>query len=897
MANQKRRRLSILLELFLDAVLLLLFMAQAFVGSCFLIYGYLPLPTEWGNRQLAGKLPPDLILRVDAFRLRPNGSINLVGIDLKAAGIQQSLLKAEHTEIGLQWQRAFELPRIENLVLSGGTLFIPSVYSPDGYHRPLLQRVAFRLLPGESHWQVDRFAALHKDVRLRGAFQIPRGAESAGTLDVDPIVNAVYTRAAKFSQQTTRIHYFETPTVTFQMDVVDAGTQQIDLHISSRSLQHPEATAGNVQLRGSVRVQGSELTPVTAPRISAGSFELPRYGLRAEGLRATLPPDQLKGLLAGDWPQVNLAARSIDFKDFHLDAPILRIATRDFPSIDFRGATGSPYGAVQIDGRLNTELRDGAIRAQGNVDLLQLVPPSFEGKLPGITFESPPYCELHLQFKPGFDVDRAELKAQVAELQVAGLRFDHIEARASYAEGLYAIEDLYLRRNQQWLDLTFSLDSKSQDYRVSLIGSAVPYDYNALLPEWWAAIFRDFDFSQCRDSFGDFIIYGNTRRKTSDLYYGRAEAHGVRYKDVFLDQGQLIVRGRGPYTELHDLQATSGQGWARGRICFASRLDEVKGPVSVRLDLEAKLSLDQAAKLFGGNPARIIAGFETDARPLSRLRGAIFNSAYPQYAGKSFFDLSAVCDAPLRFKGIPLDHLTFDLYGRSEVTYLRNVELGYAGGQARAAIDVFTPPGQANSLRYRFVLKDAQQARALQSLPRFNQIGESLESSEPVVESAGKQARADLTLQGEGPVEDPFLHRGFGRFEIRNERLGTIQLLGPLSRILQNTQLNFTSFNLDTMLGEFRYQDEYVYFNPLQIDGPRTQIQAPGQLRLTDQSLDMQVGVSLFGNVGNPDSRLRQFRDILIKPLPNLLRFELTGTVTKQKLRSLYDPRNFIPRF
>ncbi len=158
-------------------------------------------------------------------------------------------------------------------------------------------------------------------------------------------------------------------------------------------------------------------------------------------------------------------------------------------------------------------------------------------------------------------------------------------------------------------------------------------------------------------------------------------------------------------------------------------------------------------------------------------------------------------------------------------------------------------------------------------------------------------ARVDIKIHGEGPAEDPFLHTGFGRFEIRNDQLGSIQLLGPLSKILQNTLLNFTTFNLNKMSGDFRYQNEDVQFDPLRIDGPRTQINTPGTLDRKDQSLAMCVNVSLFGNAGNPDSNLRKLGDLITKPLPSLLQFDLTGTLKKQKLRSLYDPRNLIPRF
>ena len=97
------------------------------------------------------------------------------------------------------------------------------------------------------------------------------------------------------------------------------------------------------------------------------------------------------------------------------------------------------------------------------------------------------------------------------------------------------------------------------------------------------------------------------------------------------------------------------------------------------------------------------------------------------------------------------------------------------------------------------------------------------------------------------------------------------------------------------MHGDFLYEDDLVTFDPLRIDGDRTQINTPGTLCLSDQTLNMNVEVKLFGNAGKPGSKLRKIGDLIAKPIPNLLQFELTGTLKDQKLRSLYDPRNLIP--
>ena len=217
MPRIKKLHLVTMLELFFDATLLLIFMAQAFVVGCLLIYGHLPIPTNWGNQLIAKKLPSGIVLRIDGIRLRSDASIEFEGIEVRAANIEQSLFRADAAELKLRWQGFNIMPRVESLLLSKGTLFAPSVYSPDGYHSPVLEHVTFRLVSSDDTWKVDRFAALHESIRLRGSFDLPTFMED-GTeaLDIDMAINSFYTQAATLSQQKELISYFLTPTVAFK---------------------------------------------------------------------------------------------------------------------------------------------------------------------------------------------------------------------------------------------------------------------------------------------------------------------------------------------------------------------------------------------------------------------------------------------------------------------------------------------------------------------------------------------------------------------------------------------------------------------------------------------------------------------------------------------------------
>ena len=895
MPRIRKLHLVNMLELFFDATLLLIFMAQAFVIGCLLIYGYLPIPTNWGNQLIAKRLPPGVVLRIDGIRMRSDASIEFEGIELRAANIEQSLFCADAAELELAWQGFNIMPRAESLLLSKGTLFAPSVYSPDGYHSPILEHVTFRLVSSDDTWKVDRFAALHESIRLRGSFDLPTFMkDGAEALDIDMTINSFYTQAATLSQQKERISYFLTPTVAFKSRHLDADTTQIEMRISSQEMQHAKANAKKIQLLGVVQFAKGKLVPISVIRLTADYLDVPPFNLTAESLRVQLPCEDFANVLSGEWPRLNLAAKQLNLRNFELVTPILRIDSKAYPLISFQGSANSLKGAIDLNGQLNAKTWSAQVHALGCLDLIKLIPEEFTEKIPKIVPETLPYYELKLDFEDGFDLKHTDLTAQFESLKVNELTFDHVNAHASYANGLFVIEDLYFRRQQQWLDLTFCLDTRSFDYHGSLIGSAVPCDYNSLLPDWWAAIFENVDFSHSDYNLSDFTIYGNTKRQSPDLYYGYTEASKVSYKDVVFDEAKLIVRGRASYCELHDINVRKGQDWARGDIAIASRRDEVKSPVSIRLDMEAQFPLAEAGKLFKSDIAAVITDFKTTSTPLIQLEAAIFNKAYSEYLDKSYIDLSANIDHPLTYNDVPLDHLSFKLFGRSQVTHLREVKLGFADGHATAMIDIFKPIGATNSLSYALDLKDADQKQALRDLPQIDHIEGSLQSNK-TTKPGRENARIDLNIQGQGPTEDPFKHQGFGHFEIRNDKLGTIQLLGPLSKMLQSTQLNFTSFNLSKMRGNFLYKDDLVTFDPLRIDGDRSQIDAPGTLCLSDQTLNMNVEVKLLGNAGKPGSKLRKIGDFITKPIPNLLQFELTGTLKDQRLRSLYDPRNLIP--
>ncbi|HKK18880.1 MAG TPA: AsmA-like C-terminal region-containing protein [Opitutales bacterium] len=892
MSSRQRSRVASFIELFLDGFLLLCFIIQAFLLFCVLAYGQLPLPTNWLSKTINDKLPAGISITADNYFLTLGGTVRVENLAVSLEGIRQPVFDADYADLEFSL-RGFEngdLPLGEYIV-SNARLWLPAVYSPSGKHSVILNDIALRLIPVKSGFEIDSFAARHEDIRLRGSVKWKGGPDSQPPEDLRRKMDLFYKQVAKVLKEKPRIEGFSQPTISFEVSSENGHPLNIRSRISSRSYDQAQLRARNLTLDASLSLSDQTLLSESPVLLQADAVESPVYKTRATRLKAKVDRDGWEALLKRQWPDMEVVAETLEVEGIRLDSPRLSLGLEAFPQIAFEGYTSGLEGAVRFAGSIHADSRRGNLQAAGSIDLLEIAPEELSGRLPAIKVKRAPYYNLSVDWGEGFSIANADLRARVDELEVEGLSFDHIRLRSSYSGGKYSIDQLYLRRNWQWLNLGFDLDGSTGDYALTLKGFAKPYDYNAILPDWWGRIFKDFDFEKVGDGLGDFVIRGNTNRKAADFYFGHVTARNVAYKGVWVEKGELFVRGRGPYAEIYRLDAQNGNGFARGDIRFASRLDEVRGPVSLRLDLETKLALGDAKKLFDENISEILSDFETDGLPETRLKGAIFNSAYPEFAGLSYIDIKAACPFPLTFKDIPLENLSFDLYGREEMTYLRNMALGYAGGRADASADILSGGDEPVQTRFILSLKGANQNEAISRIADFRISDESLSKE------ALAKGRLDFDLHARGPVEKPLHMEGFGSFRIQNEELYAIQLFGPLSRLVQNTRFGFTSFALDEMEASFALDDGIVDFRKLVVNGPRTRLEAPGKLDLDDLSLDMRVSVYLFGNAGNPESNIRKIGEFITRPIPNILEFELTGTPSDQTWRSLYDPRKFIPIF
>jgi hypothetical protein len=774
---------------------------------------------------------------------------------------------------------------------------MPAVYAPNGKRTAILERVAFHLTPTEGLIRIDSFAALHDDIRLRGSIDWPLGQTMArNDAAIIPPIENFYKLIAKSLTEKKRFSPFIEPTLEFALTAQESDLVDVSAHLSCQHLKYEHATGTDFSLKADFTIQNGEFTPMSPLLLQAEEITIPRFDFSANAITAHIAVEQWSDLLNGNWPNFEISAHRISTHRIELKSPQVKISPSNFPELKFSGSTSGLNGGVAFSGQLNSNNQSGEIHANGSVDLFTLFPKSALAKLPTLSFGSTPYYDLSVQLREGFQLEKTSFRINAHQITANDLTFDHILAEGSYHEDTLKLDKVLIDRDQQWINATFQLNYTSNEFKLALFGAALPNQYGSILPTWWDNIFKDIKFDSKSMSYGDFMIHGRSTPQRDTFFFGHASATNLAYKKAHIDKAELIVRGRGNYVELDNITAQSGKGWAKGSIGFTSAPFPSNGLRSVRYEFDSLMPLQIASKIFGGQVAKIISDFEVPQLPKVKLKGVMFNDSDARYGNEDALHLEADIRSPITFHNTPFDYLHFKLYNHQKNIFLRDVEFGYADGTGTATIDILGDQHIKHLLRFQLSLKNANQAKAIDQIPSFN---DSKSDLTPKRDDADKQAKStgtlDLNLHAEGPLDNMYQFDGYGDFKIINNQLGSIQLLGPLSSLLQNTRLNFTSFNLNQMAAAFKIDQTLLHINELTIDGPRTQIWAEGTLKIPDQALDMKVSVSLFANMGNPNSAISTFRKLITSPLPNLLIFHLTGTLHDQKIRSQFDPRNFIP--
>ncbi|MGC6455414.1 MAG: AsmA-like C-terminal region-containing protein [Coraliomargaritaceae bacterium] len=842
-------------------------------------------------------------MAASSYRLGLNGKIEAFGLKAFREENNKPIFDADSAKI--EWSiQARKKPALQftDIVLSGGTFYQPAVHSPDGMHSILLSELAMDLQLQKDRLLANAVCAKMGDWTLRGQMNLGQlTAVSEKGESVHPL-DSFYKIAAQIQTFKTEHDYLKQPTIDFKIQSNDVVGAQIDLLISTQSVDYSTAHIKQATLDIAFRLNGQELSLRKPVLLNGSRIDIPSHGLSATDASCWLQTNKIDKLLNQQLPQIDFSAQKIAYADNQLNHSLFRLKEISSGCIHLSGSTSFGGSVSRMKGIYDLKESSGNLQASGRLSwpsIIHKLPEGVQKKLPSVQFHQELDYEAKIDLTENNKLTSVYFDVKTKKVTVDDLLFNAIQVKGRYEDGTTQIDTLKAYRDDQHVHASGEFNNKEKNLHILAHGDIQPKDYSKILPTWWGGIFKDFTFKPDVAVQADFAVRSAYTEKAATDFFGEVSLKDATYSKVPLEEARITVKGNPLHIHLDISEVASSEGSFAGSIDLTRRQDGIPSLVALHLNVETELSIDGTRKLIGEILYnRIVGDFTFTERPKIKLHGSsYFTSRYPEYKNKSYFSFQADANGPLVYSGAPIDYLRLNGYSDDAVTQLRDINFGYADGFGNGVIDLWSRPRKPDTLCFKMQLNNADEQKAIAYLPALDSLEDNFQTKQEIKSNSTSHAGSgslDAYLHAIGPLDDPYNYSGNGNFTIRDKQLGAIQLLGPLSILLQGTALGFTSFELNEMSAQISLEKEIVQFTDLQVNGPLTRIEASGSMGLESQMLDMRVAVHLFGNTSNRKNPIIQITN-LVNPLSTLLQFELSGTLEKQKWRSIYDPRKLIP--
>ena len=814
------------------------------------------------------------------------GHLRAQGFEISLAGSEERIARSESALMGLDLSD-LTLGRVSfnSFQLTNATLFCPAMYSSSGLTESVLERLHCQLRRAGGRWEVRQmnFRAHNLRVSVGGFWQFrPPRKRGDDTGPVKPLTERYIDFCLRMLELREPLQNMKEPVLTVHMNVEGLGYVMADLDINGDEWKLP----------GGVR---------------SGPFRLLAEDVRLHDYRTIRPVRLTTEYLDGgqNWQTGNLQAlvfvnslhpeailhpSRILFSTPRLEAWGIKArnisgsaATRAYPEISGQVFLQLNGGHVKLRGEIDAENGTGILHIDSTADIENLLQ---HPRLPDNAlsryweFQTPPRIRCSLSIAEGFTFGQSVFDLDAKHVRFKGMRFARVRARGRYENGLLSLSRLTVENPGSRVSGSFEQHRHTRDYRFLLTGSAYPSDLNPVMLDWWDRLWAKFqlDGGPFR---GDIDVRGRWRQLDKTRIFAAAEGEGFSFRGVELEKCRAKIWATHRYAEIFDLEGERPEGNGGGAIYWLKpEGSKGLGSSATFLDIETEIDLTAVLSLAGGYLNTIGDNFELTAPPQMHVRGIFWNGDKNNPVRTNIF-VRARSNAPLTFRGIPLDFLSMDARFQGSRSLFDNLSFGLAGGrgQGRFSFDMVEKPGH---LEFYVDLTGADYLKTLDSLslqPSSNLPQIQNKKSEGNQKKAGK---LDLHLSATGIPNELLSFKGEGEIKIVDADLAMVQIFGDLSRLLTVTGIKFTTIDLDEAHGHFTFDEGRISFPELMLTGPHTIIRAKGDILMPDLNLDFNVNVFLLKKSAIP---VFEILGSLLQPLSYAFGVGLRGTVKMPEWR------------
>lgn len=804
------------------------------------------------------------------------------------------------------------------------SLTLPALLSPTGAPQPILESGEFRLslAPGADAWTVDQASA--RLLSIPAAFagtlpalpsgDTPRPAPAVLARDFLRQGAAIYQRLAQLPLDRLRV-----VRVDLAPDRFALSTELPQLSLSDyRALPNTLPDVSFEQVRATLHIP-----------LDHASVEPGQLVLHARRLHAPAPLD-----VEGEDVHLRLATHSRTLRPTPADeqrlalslaAARVRKTDLDLPAVplvaDARLAVANRVLDLDISARLadapwNARFsgsvvdRAGALAAAGELtpalldELRRFLP---EKARPVLELADPVSVALSAELAPGAKPARVVARASAGRAVAGKVPFDRAGAVLLYepSSRLLRADELLLVQADSLAAGSYEMDTETLDFRFLLGGRLRPMAIEGWFSGWWDRFWDNFHFGPVPPS-ASVDIRGVWRQPRRTTVFVQAASGPMRLRELELDTLHTRLRVSDGSTDLLGFRATRGPHAADGRVLhLVEPVDDTLARLS--FDVRSDFPVDALPRLFPDEGPKLVESFDLSSAPRIRLVGETYGpaSATP---GHQRYDLTLSTDGPLRYSGFPLDHLSLRLERRDTDLHLREIRAGFAAGLATGEATVSGPDAD-RWLAFDLSLVDADLAlvqnrwkefeasRSPDASPQSPEAGENPDDT-PASEKEPKEIKPfgghlSAHLVATGPLENPLGFSGSGEARIVDADLASIRLMGPISSILGEIGIKFTTLKLTEADARLVLDRNRLVFDELRLTGPSALIESKGVYTLPAGTLDFKAKIRPFDQAGGILSSTANF---VTSPLSSVLEVELSGTIEEPTWIFTYGPTKLFRR-
>jgi len=814
------------------------------------------------------------------------GHLSARNFEIALAGSEERIVRSESALMGLDLIDLI-LGRVSfnSFQLTNATLFCPAMYSSSGLTEPVLERLHCHLQRSGARWEVRRmtFRAHNLRVSAGGFWQLPppRGPEDE-TEPVKPLTERYIDFCIGMLKFREPLQKIKNPVLTVHMNVEGLGYVLADFNFNGDEWKLPGGVRAGPFLLLAEDVRLRDYRTIRPVRLTTeyldGGQNWQTGNLQAVVFVDSLHPEAIlrpsRMLFSTPW----LEAWGVKARNLSGAA-----ATQAYPEISGQVFLQLNGGQVKLHGEIDAEKGTGILHIDSTVNIGNLLQ---HPRLPDNDlsryweFQTPPRIRGSLSMAEGFTFGQSVFDLDAKHVRVKGMRFARLRARGRYENGLLSVSRLTVENPGARVSGSFEQHQHTRDYRFLLSGSAYPSDLNPVMRDWWDKLWAQFQLDSGPFK-GDIDVRGRWRQLEKTRVFAAAQGEGFRFRGVELDKCRAKIWAIHHYAKIFDLEGKRPEGNGGGAIYWLQPEDsEGIGSSLTFLDVETEIDLPAVLSLVGSDLKTIGDNFELTAPPQMHVRGIFWNNNESNPARRNIF-VRARSDAPLSFRGIPLDFLSMDVRFQGTRSLFDNLSFGFAGGrgQGRFSLDKAEMPGR---LEFSIDLTGADHLKILDllSLQRSGSLPK-VQKKEP--ERKQKEAgKLELHLNATGIPDEVLSFKGEGELKIVEADLAMVQIFGDLSRLLTITGIKFTTIDLDEALGHFTLDEGRISFPELLVTGPHTVIRAKGDVLMPDLQLDFNVNVFLLEKSGIP---IIEILRPLLQPLSYAFGVGLRGTVKEPEWR------------